>query len=1186
MATPLAGLDLDDVGRERQAARLYLAEHRDMRPSDVIVSRYPRREVGRYEDNRHSDERRIGRFNRQSPSRASMAIRDGSHERVSHKRPPMYIRGHGFGSSSPSPAPPTGTRARTPAPVPVQINNYIHTWNSSSNDDSSSDTDSDGARRKSRRRGHKHRRRHDDTKGINRTKGPHKISSIREPSSAQGTLSRRGVQAVWDPSRNSDLTIHLKLPLQDDIDEYLEEFCRLRRWGDFASAGQYFSQNLKEHQDNPYVLIQYAEMLLEKKDYNSFSELERSSIFNLDNHLLDNDEGRFLNTYWKLMQVERARFKPPVSPEAFSIIPKALSMLHRTITSGERPVGSTQIKMLVLLLDMTYTYTHVYLQSDWLRRQLANLFPTSFYQSLYADLLRQGRIWDFHDIFISVVAAESPEKAIGHFVNTTDIRRPLQALIADWKAPVQGSDTLTNLALLDMLRAVSATYPIKHYEIDDLPEDPMAMSTSLAHSIIESDPEAMKSEPFINWMLTKVQFAILKDKRRAEGFNEHFESHPGIYTCPNFDLPEYIPVKTENPGWRLDDAAPEYRNPIEMVLKMAKRLGAYKTESAALRTLMRLSKGPMKTFEDLCTLQKSVQGDFKSYSHTLVSKYLIVDSKSSMEEFKHELRETCFDSVLQGCLNAQEILTMSLLLRSIEGEGPEARKAMDLALDCSKYIAPHALEMLEEKMPDINLKRLDRLKKTITTSGERKEAELGLRAEERERRVRDVPEFDEIVIEDRPGKTDELGAIQREDTAQEKFKRIPSHVRDGSLDGMRDMRRGRYSRQQAHGENMSGAPHYRKRYVERRAAREKDYEIERIREQLEELRTMQQTVMARQAEKLRQSENVRRREILDEYEEKEHDLKAHQRKQKELRKSRKREDLDADVRQRLTAEKMLEELKARAEEEQRKRVEKEAVERYKEQASEDMLREKQGIELMEQLREVRNDLQELRSRAEIQERRRPTDSMEPPPVPMRLPRGRIWRIKRRRFPPRVIQVDHPSSSDSLLSVKDHLSSRDTHSSSSEEKDGWSNGDAEEQSLDASLEAGDNDSSPSTAKQNIRLEHDRSPPAEMTPNKGRKQYNSGWTGANSKRNGVYNLRPTSEETYDSAAAQPGEAHDTLNQDHAQPSNEVSEVVVPAHDEGSRSNGNDEEPVASSRERIKPEAESVEDISKNLKEIGSE
>lgn len=86
-------------------------------------------------------------------------------------------------------------------------------------------------------------------------------------------------QTVFDVNHPQDASIHLELPITDDHETELEEFCRLQRLGNFGAAEEYFKELLEPYLSNPYVFVQYGQMLLEKGDYLAFERLNAEAVF-------------------------------------------------------------------------------------------------------------------------------------------------------------------------------------------------------------------------------------------------------------------------------------------------------------------------------------------------------------------------------------------------------------------------------------------------------------------------------------------------------------------------------------------------------------------------------------------------------------------------------------------------------------------------------------------------------------------------------------------------------------------------------------------------------------------------------------------------------------------------------------------------------------------------------------------
>lgn len=86
-------------------------------------------------------------------------------------------------------------------------------------------------------------------------------------------------QTVFDVNHPQDASVHLELPITDDHDAELEEFCRLQRLGNFGAAEDYFGKKLETYLSNPYVFVQFGQMLLDKGDYLAFERLNPEAVF-------------------------------------------------------------------------------------------------------------------------------------------------------------------------------------------------------------------------------------------------------------------------------------------------------------------------------------------------------------------------------------------------------------------------------------------------------------------------------------------------------------------------------------------------------------------------------------------------------------------------------------------------------------------------------------------------------------------------------------------------------------------------------------------------------------------------------------------------------------------------------------------------------------------------------------------
>jgi hypothetical protein len=87
------------------------------------------------------------------------------------------------------------------------------------------------------------------------------------------------VNTFFNPSSARDITVHLTLDTEEDIESHLERFSRQKRLGQFKDAEQYFSAHLQNHISLPPVFMDYADMLLRQGSYSRLRELLLSPAF-------------------------------------------------------------------------------------------------------------------------------------------------------------------------------------------------------------------------------------------------------------------------------------------------------------------------------------------------------------------------------------------------------------------------------------------------------------------------------------------------------------------------------------------------------------------------------------------------------------------------------------------------------------------------------------------------------------------------------------------------------------------------------------------------------------------------------------------------------------------------------------------------------------------------------------------
>ncbi|KAI1488467.1 hypothetical protein F5X96DRAFT_645323 [Biscogniauxia mediterranea] len=490
---------------------------------------------------------------------------------------------------------------------------------------------------------------------------------------AHSVLSNRGVNGVWTQDHAPNFTVHLKMGLQENFEEHFEQFAYFRRLGDFVSARKYFAENLQDHLDKPYVLVLYAEMLLEQGDYNTLTQLDDDIIFRERQNKADDHEELLLRSYWELIHTHVTAYKFNIPKSRYSISDALLGLnkLYTTTRPKERSIGSTEINLLAIAYR---SYGHAV--SVKAREQIATglrLFGSGFHKRLYNDLLREGRIWDLHDIVIARIAHQSPVDITRDFSSAQSFQERLGNFVADWSKLPKEYDKSTTLALLDILVSFVPSNSDRSILPDETCEIILNYATKLAFSLMENDPDSTRTRPFIRWMLAKARNATKKGPKYRMTQKEYLGSWPGVvWFAYSHLLPLYVPAKFENPGWGASNATAELKGPVQVVVKTSRLLGDYATEAEALQELIKLSTNPSNEFEDLCNLQKSIQGDDYRYSQTLVSKYLVANSDHARTVLKKQITEQSSIPGFFELLDPIQEWSLRMIQHALEGEGPVA----------------------------------------------------------------------------------------------------------------------------------------------------------------------------------------------------------------------------------------------------------------------------------------------------------------------------------------------------------------------------------------------------------------------------------------------------------------------------------------------------------------------------------
>lgn len=143
----------------------------------------------------------------------------------------------------------------------------------------------------------------------------------------------REIDGILTPS-SGDLTVHLTMDLEEDLEHHLDELNRLSRLGHFLSAKELFNENLQHHVDNPYVLVQYADLLLHQGDFKGVTLLKEDAMYKHEGEQL-------LRVNWELLQVLAKSYTLDTLSGVPAVFEEAVDVLASI--DPDRPISSTEV---------------------------------------------------------------------------------------------------------------------------------------------------------------------------------------------------------------------------------------------------------------------------------------------------------------------------------------------------------------------------------------------------------------------------------------------------------------------------------------------------------------------------------------------------------------------------------------------------------------------------------------------------------------------------------------------------------------------------------------------------------------------------------------------------------------------------------------------------------------------------
>ncbi|KAF7865691.1 hypothetical protein EAF04_005857 [Stromatinia cepivora] len=439
----------------------------------------------------------------------------------------------------------------------------------------------------------------------------------------------RPISTRWTPDSTQDATIHLEFDCSVDIESHLEELSRLKRLGRFNDARRYFDSCRAYCGDHPDLIVDYVDTLLEQGAFKDVLDL----VTNKDPPILAKDCDQIYHHYLHSALCVAKAITLGWIEDAVNEWRRARSQMITELKRDFVKLSSLQIRFLCHFVDLENSHL----------RSINTSYPNPEYESiwesnwdeLYTYLLCANRVWDMRDIFRQVLRVSSVETAIGMFFGTEmSLIEAIDKFIIQWR---QEGDESTDLAVIDVLVAI-ALEAIAHKQplqrvLKQTINRCMDYARAIATSIRNNYPSSIKSSPYLRWILAEVW---LEEEEEPSRYS-YFDTYSGCLVKGY--LPIYVPLASENPGWRIKPYSEQSNGPLHLGLNAARDLGHYGLEVSYLEQLVNRSEAPQIHLRDLATLQKNVLGDKLGYLSTCLAKYLLATEREIQMDLSNELSE-------------------------------------------------------------------------------------------------------------------------------------------------------------------------------------------------------------------------------------------------------------------------------------------------------------------------------------------------------------------------------------------------------------------------------------------------------------------------------------------------------------------------------------------------------------------
>jgi hypothetical protein len=289
----------------------------------------------------------------------------------------------------------------------------------------------------------------------------------------------------------------------------------------------------------------------------------------------------------------------------------------------------------------------------------------------YADLLREGQIWDCRDVLAALIQSDPRLNVLPSLFGESDALGLLDINIKHWES--DASDKSTTLAILDITEAIMLASPGPKEQFRRLLEK----ATLHVSSLVQDDPDLVASRQYLRWMLAKLSFELYDERPPLDTP----AGSPGMFLTlhPVFRLPLYVPYQSEMPTLFNRKPRPDLIPLIKTALDGAKSMADYETEVMCLQALIYGTEQPAAIYDDLARLQKETQGDIQGCLQTYLSKYIFCNDHNSRIALREDILNLRYSEGFPTTL----LWARAMILRALSVSEAEASIYLELATNFS-----------------------------------------------------------------------------------------------------------------------------------------------------------------------------------------------------------------------------------------------------------------------------------------------------------------------------------------------------------------------------------------------------------------------------------------------------------------------------------------------------------------------